>query len=39
MRDLDDAGQVIGVEMLSVRRRFERRADGWTVHVPTAQAG
>jgi len=39
MRDLDDQGQVIGVEVLSVRQRIDKRADGWTVHVPAAQAG
>lgn len=38
MQDFDDQGQVVGMEMLSVRRRVDRGETGWTVNVPTAAA-
>jgi len=38
MRDLDDQGEVVGLEVLSVRERVERGDAGWSVDVPTAKA-
>ena len=39
MRDLGRDGEVIGVEVLSARKRMDKLSTGWTVSVPTAKAG